>query len=109
MKHVITVDSLFEVLRLEAKVSGANCRQLKAIDQLEELAERQEDFNPYRKAELDVEVKDCRMHVVISEADSTGAVIANGEWARMTFDVHGSISMTTSHDPESIVVLAAPG
>ena len=108
MKHVITIDSLFEVMRLEAKVCGASYWQLKAIDQLEALAERREEFNPYRKAELDVEVEDGRLRVVISEADSSGALVANGEWTRMTFDVHGSTSMTTSHDPEWVEVLPAP-
>lgn len=108
MKHIITVDSIFEVMRLEATVSGASYYQLKSIDALEEMSTRTEEYNPYLKAELDVDVKDGKLQIVISEADKTGNLITNGSWCRMTIDVHGNISMTTSEDPERIDVYEAP-
>ena len=109
LKHVITIDSLFETLQIEARVQGANHDQLVALRQLEQMSEKIDDeYNPFRRAELDVTVDDKRVHVRIHEADDEGNLIVNGEWCLISVDRHGSISMSTSHDPEFVHVLAAP-
>lgn len=109
MKHVITIDSVFEVMQLEARLQGANSYQLTALQRLEQLSEKIDgEYNPFRRAELDVTVDDKRTHVRIHEADDEGNPIVNGEWCLISVDRHGSISMSTSHDPEFIHVMEAP-
>lgn len=101
MKHIVTVDSIFETMRLEALVSGADQRQVDAIRYLESISEKDEEtYNPYRRAEMDVTFDGVNLRIFMTEADTEGNLIANGEWCRITVYPHGDMSMTTSHDPE---------
>ena len=106
MKHLITIDSLFQTLEREAQVQGAAPIQLHAVMMLEQTSEKIDDeYNPYRLAKLDVEVVDSNLRICISETDGEGNVVANGEWCRIRVDCQGTIHMTTSHEPEFIHVM----
>ncbi len=109
MKHVITIDNVFDVMQTEARLQGANQVQLNALHRLEAMSEKIEgEYNPFRRAELDVELDVRRVRVRIHEADDDGNPIVNGEWCLISVDPHGSISMSTSRDPEFIHVMEAP-
>lgn len=109
MKHIITIDSVFEVMQLEARLQGANSYQLVALQRLEQLSEKVDgEYDPFRRAELDISVDDRQVRVRIHEADGEGNSIVNGEWCLISVDPYGSISMTTSHDPEFIHVIGFP-
>lgn len=111
MKHVVTVDSIFDTMKMEARVQGAtpdHLRSLHWLEQTTELLGGEIEVNPFRRAELDVKVEDTYLRILVSEADQAGNLITNGEWCRFTVDRLGAIYMTTSHDPEFIHVMEAP-
>ena len=109
MKHVITIDNVFDVMQTEARLQGANREQLNALHALERMSEKIDgEYNPFKWAELDVELDGPRVRVRIHEADDEGNPIVNGEWCLISVDRHGSVSMSTSHDPEFIHVMEAP-
>lgn len=108
MKHVVTVDSIFDTMRIEASICGANAYQVEAIKYLESIsAQIEEEFDPFRKAEVDVTYDGINLRILLWEADAEGNLIVNGEWARITVYPHGDMAMTTSHDPEWIEVYEA--
>lgn len=108
MKHLVKIDELWSVVRVEALTQGANHSQLLAIYELDTLSEQVVDVNPCQQAELDIELQDGRLSLLLSETDQDGSLIANGHWTRLSIDRHGASYLTTSHDPEFVHVLAAP-
>lgn len=106
MKHLITIDSLFNTMKMEALVQGATLDHLRSLNWLESTSEKIDgEYDPFRRAELDISVDDRQVRVRIHEADGEGNSIVNGEWCLISVDPYGSISMTTSHDPEFIHVI----
>lgn len=110
MKHVVTVDSIFDTMRIEAGISGANPQQVAAIKYLESVSTQIEgEFNPYRRAEIDVAHDGTNLRIILSEADNEGNLIVNGEWARITVYPEGTMAMTISHEPEFIQTFDVTG
>ena len=109
MKHVVTVDSIFDAMRLEASISGANPQQLASIRYLQSISTQIEDeYDPYKRAEFNVEMLGVNLSIILSEADNEGNLIANGEWCHMTIYPDGTTAMTTSHDPEFVNTYEPP-
>lgn len=109
MKHIITIDSVFDTMKMEARVQGATPAHLQSLNQLEGITEQVEgEYNPFRRAELDVTVHDDHLRIRLHEADDEGNLIVNGEWCLIPIDPLGGVCMTTSHDPEFIHVMGVP-
>jgi len=109
MKHLVTIDSLFDTMKVEARVQGATPDHLRSLYWLEQTSEKvDEEYNPFKRAELEVGVEDHDLRIRNHEADDEGNLVANGEWCLISIDQQGSISMTTSHEPEFIHVIGVP-
>jgi hypothetical protein len=102
IQHVVTVDSFWDVMSLEANIFEANELQHRSILALSKL-EPEEEMDPYAKAILTIDMtKDGILQTLMEEATAEGDLVVNGTWCRISIHADGIVYMSTSREPEEV-------